>query len=353
MAIRGWDNPVFKYVVRDSFNRANTATSTAGAVILAVVAHIIGVEGSKMLSADQFTRSVQIALAGFISIWMAIMVCRACWWSFHWRLVPHGGLLSFLRVRLGTFMWPVILTTAGFLAFVLLSGAGIIWLSLQVLNGASIATSSETPNTIGNPDFSLLVPKERYRFTWPSSTGMSFYVRLDTQRNPVIWNLPTFALRNRTNTVAYRVSATWKSETAMNINEAVNASPKLSRAEFTITDTSISIISKRDMPLPNFMYYLDDAPKQVIDVVAKEQEIFLPLQLWPTIAIYLVDRILDAIGETSPPFIARTTLEWETSEGKRQRSYRVRITATNAKASNSDLPIVDAYLNFGLEEIEQ
>lgn len=353
MAIWGWDNRVFKYVVRDSFNRADTATSTAGAVILAVVAHIIGVEGSKLLSTDEFTRAVQIALAGFIAIWVAIMLCRACWWSFHWRLAPHGGLLSFLRVRLGTFMWPVILTTAGFLAFVLLSGAGVIWLSLQVLNGASVATSPTTPNTVGNPDFSLLVPRERYRFTWPSSTGMSFYVRLDTERNPVIWNAPAFILRNRTNTVAYRVSATWKSETAMNIKEAVTDSPKLSRAEFWITDTSISIISKKPIALPNFIYYLDDAPKQIIDVVAKEQEVFLPQQLWPVVAIYLVDRIPGTIGETSSPFIAHTTLEWETSEGRRQRSYRVRITATNAKSSNSDLPIVDAYLNFGLEEIEQ
>ena len=323
-----------------------------GGLIGGLSIYLMGLKVPQTILDNPGWAAVAAIALGSITGVIFVFLIRLCWWPFQWRLAPHGGLLSFLRVRLGTFMWPVILTTAGFLAFVLLSGAGVIWLSLQVLNGASIATSSTTPNTVGNPDFSLLVPRDRYRFTWPSSTGMSFYVRLDTERNPVIWNSPAFVLRNRTNTVAYRVSATWKSETAMNIKEAVKASPKLSRAEFWITDTSISIISKKPMALQNFIYYLDDAPKQVIDVVAKEQEVFLPQQLWPIVAIYLVDRIPDAIGETSPPFIAHTTLEWETSEGKRQQSYRVRITATNAKSSNTDLPIVDAYLNFGLEEIE-
>jgi hypothetical protein len=60
MAIKGWDNPLFKYVVRDSFNRADTITTTTGAVVLLIAAHIVGIEGSKMLSADEFIRSVQL-----------------------------------------------------------------------------------------------------------------------------------------------------------------------------------------------------------------------------------------------------------------------------------------------------
>jgi hypothetical protein len=47
-------------VVRDSFNRADTITTTTGAVVLLIAAHIVGIEGSKMLSADEFIRSVQL-----------------------------------------------------------------------------------------------------------------------------------------------------------------------------------------------------------------------------------------------------------------------------------------------------
>ena len=85
MAIKVWDNPLFKYVVRDSFNRADTITTTTGAVVLLIAAH------SKMLSADEFIRSVQIAVGGFVAIWLVIMLCRACWWPFYWRLKPHGA----------------------------------------------------------------------------------------------------------------------------------------------------------------------------------------------------------------------------------------------------------------------
>ena len=44
-------------------------------------------------------------------------------------------------------MWPVVLTISGFLAFVLLSGIGLIWLSLQVFNGAWIIKSPDTPKS--------------------------------------------------------------------------------------------------------------------------------------------------------------------------------------------------------------
>ena len=251
-------------------------------------------------------------------------------------------------------MWPVILTASGFIAFVLLTGVGTIWLSIQVLNGTTLANQSDTPNTVGNPDFALFVPQGRYRFTWPASNLMAFYLRLNSERNPSISNNPAFVLRNRTNTVAYRVSATWRSETSMNIEDVIKNSPKLSKVQFVINDTSIVILgSVADMPFGNFQYFRDDAPKQIIPVIAKEEEVYLPATLWPIAAIYLVDKIPDNIGETSAPFIALVRLNWETSEGRRERLYRVRITATNAKGSTSSLPIVDAFLNFSLEEIAQ
>jgi hypothetical protein len=295
-----------------------------------------------------------VALCALVGV-LFVFLARLCWWPFHWRLAPHGGLLSFLHARLGTFMWPTILIASGFATFIVLSGSGMIWLSLQVLRGPNAEKTVASPNTVGNPDFSLSVPVERYRFTWPGTASlMHFYLRLDTERNPQIWNSPAFILRNRTNTIAYRVTATWKSETSINIQDTVQASPKLSKADIRVSDVEISVIWTDRMPrrgLGNYVYYLFDAPKQVIPVIAKEEEVYLPQQLWPVVAIYLIDKMPDGIGQTSPPFIARVTLEWETSEGKRQKPYRVGITATNAKSSNSDDPIVDAYLNFTLEEI--
>jgi hypothetical protein len=148
--------------------------------------------------------------------------------------------------------------------------------------------------------------------------------------------------------------ATWKSETSLNAEEEVRASPKLSKARFVLSATSLDVISTASTgPRANYIYYLDDAPKQIISVIAKEEEVYFPPQLWPLAAIYLVARIPDSIGETSPPFIARVTLDWETSDGKRQRAYRVKISATNSKGATSEMPFVDAFLNFTIEEIPQ
>jgi hypothetical protein len=251
-----------------------------------------------------------IMLGAFTGV-MVVFVARLCWWPFHWRLQPHGGLNAFLGANLGAFMWPIILTVSGFLAFVLLTGIGVIWLSLQAIHGGSTTREATTPNTIGSPDFALFIPQGRYRFSWPAPNTMAFYLRLDSERNPNISNNPAFILRNRTNTVAYRVVAEWKSETPMNIEEVVKSSPRLARAQFVITDTTMTIISKPDMPLGNFQFYLDPAPKQTVPVIAKEEEIYLPITLWPLAAVYFSDKMPDGIGETSPPFIALVSLNWE------------------------------------------
>ena len=268
-----WKKPFFRYVIRGSFNRANAVASAAGAAVLLIVSYVIGIGGKAMLSADESVRSIEIALIGFAIIWLAIMVCRACWWPFHWRLESHGGLVSFLRARLGTFMWPVILTTAGLLAFILLSGVGVIWLALQMLSGVSTPTLSSTPNTVGNPDFVLLPPEGRYKFKWDPVQNPRIDVRLDTNRNSDFTNNAAFILRNKTNTVAYNISVIWKSETATNLEELIK-SPKLSKFHFDTdsTGTKFTLFAPEGSFAMPFSYYLDDSPTQIVPVIARNQK---------------------------------------------------------------------------------
>jgi hypothetical protein len=100
-----------------------------------------------------------------------------------------------------------------------------------------------------------------------------------------------------------------------------------------------------------FMYYLDDSPKQTVSVIAKEAEVYFPTQLWAAAALYFIDKMPPKVGDSTAPFIAHVSLNWETSEGKKRRDYRVRVTATNSKVSEAEMPVVDAFLNFSLEEI--
>jgi hypothetical protein len=177
-----------------------------------------------------------------------------------------------------------------------------------------------------------------------------FEVRLDTERNPDFFNNPAFAIRNKTNTVAYNVTATWKSEIGSSVAALTKAS-KLAKYTFEVSETKLLIWPPQGSKSSGYQYFLSESPKQTLPVIAKEAEVYLPPDVWAVAALYLIDKMPSKIGETTEPFVARITLNWETSEGKRSRAYRVRITATNSKVSDSDAPVADAFLNFSLEEI--
>lgn len=256
-------------------------------------------------------------------------------------------------------MWPVIMMTAGFFLFAVLTGGGLIWLALQMrigtgmakLNSTAEAKTSETPNTVGNPDFFLQIPEGRYKFKWDPVTQPKFDLRLDTERNPDFGNNPAFILRNKTNTVAYNVLVVWKSEIASSVEELTKASPKLSKFKFDVTETRLTVMAAPgSMAIPT-SYYLDDSPKQMIAVIAKEAEVYFPPQLWAIAALYFINKMPSKVGESTEPFVARVTLNWETAEGKKRRDYRARITATNSKVTELEMPVAEAFLNFSLEEI--
>lgn len=210
--------------------------------------------------------------------------------------------------------------------------------------------SPETPNTVGNPDFTLQVPEGRYKFKWDPMKRTRLELRLDTEKNPDFNNNPAFILRNKTNTVAYNVFVTWKSEIAASVAE-LTSSAKLSKFSFVVTETKLIINPPAGSISNGFQYYLSDSPQQNVPVVAKEADVYFPQDLWAIAALYFINKMPSKIGETTEPFIARVTLSWETAEGKKRRDYRLRITATNAKTTDDEMPVVEAFLNFSLEEI--
>lgn len=255
-------------------------------------------------------------------------------------------------------MWPMISIAIGIFLFALFCGGGLVWLMLQMRSSqssfaaADSLTANGSPNTVGNPDFILQGPEGRYRFKWDPMDKTQFEVRLDTERNPDFFNNPAFVVRNKTNTVAYNVTATWKSEVGANV-AALTKAPRLAKYNFEVSETKLLIWPPQGSKSGGYQYYLSDSPKQTLQVIAKEAEIYLPPDMWAVAALYFIDKMPAKIGETTEPFIVRVTLNWETSEGKRSRAYRVRITATNSKVSDSDVPVADAFLNFSLDEIPQ
>jgi hypothetical protein len=288
---------------------------------------------------------VVVAYLVIFVFWLAV-------YPIHLKFASQGGIRAALRQRLGAQMGPFVFMGIGLFSFAVFTSVGLAWLTFQVMNGTAPlrGLSAETPNTVGNPDFALQAPEGRYRFKWDPMKQTRLELRLDTEKNPDFSNNPIFILRNKTNTVAYNVSVIWKSEIAASVAE-LTSSAKLSKFSFVVTETKLLINPPAGSTSNGFQYYLSDSPQQNVSVIAKEAEVYLPPDLWAVAALYLINKMPPKIGETSDPFIARVTLNWETAEGKKRRDYRTRITATNSKTTDGDMPVAEAFLNFSLEEI--
>lgn len=193
---------------------------------------------------NSILRSGFEALVCVVLAYLVIFVFWLGIFPVHRMYEAQGGIRTTLQQRLGAQMGPFVLIGIGFLSFAALTSAGLIWLTVQVLNGTTMkGLSVNTPNTVGNPDFSLQIPEGRYKFRWdPSSDQTKFDLRLDTERNPDFSNNPAFVLRNKTNTVAYNVTAVWKSEIASTV-EQLTKSPRLAKYKFDVGPTKLVVMA--------------------------------------------------------------------------------------------------------------
>lgn len=285
-----------------------------------------------------------------VAFFVIFLACLAVY-PIHAAYDAQGGFRAALRNRLGEFMEPFLIIGAGLSVFALSTVVGFGWLTAKMLKGTTpFQVVSSTPNTVGMADFYILPPEGRYRFKWNPIENTRFDVKSDDLKNPDFTSNPALILRNKTNTVAYNVKVSWRVEIAANVPDLIK-SPRLSKYQFIVEPTKLVILTPPGGKTTGHQYYLDDNPKQIVQVIAKETELYLPPDLFAIAALYFVNKMPDKIGESTDPFIMRATLNWETSDGKRQRDFRIRMTATNTKADQSGTAEVESVLNFNVDEI--
>jgi hypothetical protein len=109
------------------------------------------------------------ALSGIAAIFIGAAVgalvaftLRLCWWPFHIRLAPYGGLSSFLKQSLGKQMWPVILMLSGLLSFVLLFSAGMIWFILTVWAPSKAVAANRAEQAVERKDPPLTFQQQQF-----------------------------------------------------------------------------------------------------------------------------------------------------------------------------------------------
>ena len=349
MPIPVWDNPAFKFIVRDSRTRADTVGSAAGGILLAIVTNLVGIGGGQMLPANEFIRAVVIAVAGFGAIWAVIFLARAFFWPFHKN-----------REKLGRFMWPVVLMAAGFFSFVLLSGGGLVWLVVQAARGPLMATieggqiaNNDAPikATPAQPELSILPPKDRYTFQWDPTGRMDFNVQREgypLPPGPGNTANPAFILHNSSRTAAAEVVIKWDAEIS-NIKELAKVG-HLSKYDIRFPDEFTMLLFGAP-PVPNFQYNPNRHAEYKFQFVARDAELFLPIGIYPILGLFIAANMPNELGAKTEPFPISIEVSWNFPDGGQPQRFAVKIRGVNTKpAGITSPPEVNGYLDFEISK---
>jgi hypothetical protein len=346
MPIPVWDNPAFKFIVRESYNSADALFSTASGAASAIVVHWLDLRLGGMLPADDLTRSLVAGLAVFVLIWAGILLTRAILWPFQ----KNGGLRVFLRTRLGPAMVPVILIAVGFASFILLSGTGFAWLLVQAARGPSVFSagneSASRQSNQAQPDLSLFPTKARYTLRWDPKKAMNFDIQQDGKQLGFGQFLnPTLILHNSSETVAADVTLTWQAE--ISDCKPLTKLGHFARYDINFRDEHTLILSAgQNAQVPAFGYYPSAHGEGGVTFVTKDTEIGLPVGITPILGLFLVAKMPDELGARTEPFPIRITVAWNVPE------FLVKIRGVNTKPSGiPDAPEVTCYLDVEIERL--
>jgi hypothetical protein len=199
------------------------------------------------------------------------------------------------------------------------------------------------------PLLSFETAKEVYEFEFDPKKGTQLSAWKHGQsRPPNIAYFPTFILRNDSENIAYDVSVRWKSEIS-GVPELVKNSKRLADRTIQITDSQIDIVAPLGAAVPNWTYPLQLPLEQRISLLAKEAEIYMPVSLYPLMALYFVDKLPSETGAKAGPYIFTVSIEWAKPSAGKPQSYRVKAFLTNT-ASNQDSKISGVF-NFEIERL--
>jgi hypothetical protein len=127
-----------------------------GGSVGGLVFWVLGVKlPQEILDNPSLSGVLATAVAGVAGVTVAF-IGRFCWWPIYCRFHPYGGLVPYLRAKLGIQMWPIILMAAGFFCFVALSGCGLVWFVVQNLSGgAPVGAVNAAPAVSSAPPFQM------------------------------------------------------------------------------------------------------------------------------------------------------------------------------------------------------
>lgn len=219
---------------------------------------------------------------------------------------------------------------------------GIVLLLLT----ATFQIQSYIQATILQPQFEVIKPEEKWILAWnpPSDNSMNIKGENDNLQ-PGGWRVPVFTIKNVAPVNAQDVKVKW-SAVKYDLSTLTANKPIFQGRQIAIATNLITLSAPGGIPFQNPIQFSVSIDKPFI---TRSAEIFIPLDVWNTAALYFLATLPGQAGERSEPYYFDLAISWSIPENAKPARYRIKAVATNTKTSGTE-PEFKASIDFSVEK---
>ena len=216
--------------------------------------------------------------------------------------------------------------------------AGLAFLLLT----ATFQIQAYIQSTILQPQFEVS-PQQKSVLTWNPPTDNSLGIRGVNDQLPAGgWKVPTFVVKNATTVSALDVKIKW-SALKYDPNTLTATAPIFQGHQVQIANDRITLYGG-GVPYTHPFSFSATVEKPFI---TKTGEIFIPIDVWETAALYFVSTMPSQNGATSEPYYFDLEISWSIPDNAKPAKYRVKAIATNTV--NAHAMAYSAVVEFSVE----
>jgi hypothetical protein len=219
-------------------------------------------------------------------------------------------------------------------------------------SGVARGARPEAGAATGQPEITLLPPKDRYTFKWDPTKAMYFDIQREGHPMPAgNWSWPGLILHNSSSVPAADAVVNWRSEIT-GVKE-LGKMGVLSKYEINFEDYAFMLVAKPGSGVPNFRYRMSDTFETKLPFIAKDSELFLPESIMSVLALFVTAKMPEPLGAKTDAFPVWLAVSWNVPYGGEPREFRVKIRGVNTKPSGiAGPPEIGGYLDFEIEKIK-
>lgn len=255
-------------------------------------------------------------------------------------------------INIGVFWMPLIagIILGGMSPSVWYGGDKIaaLWMTFVgvalLLLTATFQLQSYIQGTILQPQFDVSAPADKSILTWNPPADSSLNIKGENDNlQPGGWRVPTFAVKNSAPINAQDVRVAW-SATRYDPATLTNNAAIMQGRQVSIANDLITLSAPGGVPFQNPFRFTAATDKPFI---TKSAEIFIPLDVWNTAALYFLVNLTGPAGTRSEPYFFDLQISWNIPDNAKPLKYRVKAVATKLAA-----PVFQASVEFSVEQAE-